>query len=177
MAWELQMLDAIQTITNPILDVIMKYVTLFGDKGIFWFSLALLLLIIPKTRRAGLCLLFSLLIEALICDVTLKKLVARVRPYEVNTQIQLIVKRLSDYSFPSGHTGLCFAGAVSFLLSEKNKKPGVLALILAVLVAFSRLYLYVHYPTDVLAGIVVGVVSGIAGAKLGDWLYKKRRKQ
>ena len=154
------------------LDAVMPLITLLGDAGIFWILCSVAMILIPKTRKTGLSMGISLLIGLLVCNVTLKPLVGRIRPYDYQLQhfqkeIILLVEGLHDYSFPSGHTIASFEAATALLIG--NKKLGIPALILAVLIAFSRLYLYVHYPTDVLASIVLGI--GIAF--LGTFLVKK----
>ena len=154
------------------LDFLMPLITLLGDAGIFWILCSVVMILIPKTRKTGLSMGISLLIGLLVCNVTLKPLVGRIRPYDYQLQhfqkeIILLVEGLHDYSFPSGHTIASFEAATALLIG--NKKLGIPALILAVLIAFSRLYLYVHYPTDVLASIVLGI--GIAF--LGTFLVKK----
>ena len=103
----------------------------------------------------------ALIIDLLLCNVLLKNFVARTRPYDVNTGIQLLVAKLRDYSFPSGHTAASFASAAALYFAGEKKlwKP---ALVLACLIAVSRLYLYVHYPTDVLAGILLGLIVSVA---------------
>lgn len=154
------------------LDVLMPLITLLGDAGIFWILCSVALICIPKTRKTGLAMGVSLLIGLLVCNVTLKPLVARIRPYDYQWQffqkeIVLLVEGLHDYSFPSGHTIASFEAATALMLG--NKKLGIPAMVLAVLIAFSRLYLYVHYPTDVLTSVVLGI--GIAF--LGNFLVKK----
>lgn len=154
------------------LDAVMPLITLLGDAGIFWILCSVVMILIPKTRKTGLSMGISLLIGLLVCNVTLKPLVGRIRPYDYQLQhfqkeIILLVEGLHDYSFPSGHTIASFEAATALLIG--NKKLGIPAMILAVLIAFSRLYLYVHYPTDVLASIVLGI--GIAF--LGTFLVKK----
>ena len=154
------------------LDFLMPLITLLGDAGIFWILCSVVMILIPKTRKTGLSMGISLLIGLLVCNVTLKPLVGRIRPYDYQMQhfqkeIILLVEGLHDYSFPSGHTIASFEAATALLIG--NKKLGIPAMILAVLIAFSRLYLYVHYPTDVLASIVLGI--GIAF--LGTFLVKK----
>ena len=148
MSIEFKILDFIQTLHTPVLDKIMVGVTKLGDVGIIWIILTAILLIIPKTRRTGGVMLVALVVQTVLCNVILKNLFARTRPYDVNTTVQLLVPKLHDFSFPSGHTSASFT-AVSALYFSKDKlwKP---ALILACLIAVSRLYLYVHYPTDVL---------------------------
>ena len=154
------------------LDKLMPLITLLGDAGIFWIACSLVMILIPKTRKTGWAMGISLLIGLLVCNVTLKPLVGRIRPYDYQWQffqkeIHLLVEGLHDYSFPSGHTIASFEAATALLIG--NKKLGIPAMVLAVLIAFSRLYLYVHYPTDVLASIVLGI--GIAF--LGTFLVKK----
>ena len=165
---ELQILDALQTIHNPVLDTLMCAITRLGDAGIFWILLCMVLLILPKTRRSGVILMAALLVDLVICNGILKPLVHRIRPFDVKTGIELLVKRPIDFSFPSGHTAASFASVMALYLAGE-KRLWIPALVLAVLIAFSRLYLYVHYPTDVLGGVVIGVMAGA----LGYWLVKK----
>ena len=163
---ELKILDFIQTLHTPVLDKIMVGVTKLGDVGIIWIILTAILLIIPKTRRTGGVMLVALVVQTVLCNVILKNLFARTRPYDVNTTVQLLVPKLHDFSFPSGHTSASFT-TVSALFLAKNKawKP---ALVLAVLIAFSRLYLYVHYPTDILGGIITGCIAAYIGYRLEE---------
>ena len=170
---EIQILDWLQKLHTPVLDKIMCLITRLGDAGILWILLAAVLLLIPKTRKGGLILAGALVVDALLCNVILKPLVARIRPYDVNTAVQLLVSKPVDYSFPSGHTVASFASVVALFMAEEGKlwKP---ALVLAVLIAFSRLYLYVHYPTDVLGGLILGLIAGYLGSRLVLWLMAKR---
>ena len=110
---ELNILDWFQTLHTPILDKIMTSITKLGDVGIFWIILTLLFLIIPKMRKTGIIMAAALIMDLLICNVAVKNLVARTRPYDVNTSVQLLVAKLHDYSFPSGHTASAFALATS----------------------------------------------------------------
>jgi len=153
----------------PFLDTVMPAITLLGDAGIFWIALAVALLLFPKTRRVGLGMAFALLMGLLLCNLMLKPLCQRPRPYDYQYEvfgklIPLIIERQHDFSFPSGHTIASFEAAGVIALN--NKRWGIAALVLACLIAFSRLYLYVHYPTDVLASIVLG----FALAFLGNWI-------
>ena len=171
-SFDLPILDWIQeNLKNAFLDVVMPIITMFGDGGIFWIACAVILLCIPKTRKTGLGMGFALIMGLIVCYVTLKPLVGRIRPYDFQEQlgvvIPLLTERMHDYSFPSGHTIASFEAATVLLIN--NKKLGIPAMILAVLIAFSRLYLYVHYPTDV----IFSVFAGILFAFLGNWLAGK----
>lgn len=159
---ELNILDWIQTLHTPFLDKIMAFITRLGDAGIIWIVLSIVLLLIPKTRKSGAVMVAALVVDVLLCNIVLKNLVARTRPYDVNTGVHLLVAKLHDYSFPSGHTAASFASVTALYLAGE-KKLWKFALVLACLIAISRLYLYVHYPTDVLGGILFGVISGYLG--------------
>lgn len=159
---ELSILDWFQTLHVPFLDKIMVFITRFGDAGIIWILLSLILLLIPKTRKSGAIMVAALIVDVLLCNVVLKNLIARTRPYDINTGVQLLIARLHDYSFPSGHTAASFASVTALYLAGE-KKLWKFAFVLACLIAISRLYLYVHYPTDVLGGVLFGVVSGYLG--------------
>lgn len=132
-----------------------KVITSLGDKGIIWILLTLILLCFKKTRKVGVLCAFSLVGSLLIDNIILKNLVARTRPYEVIDGLQLLVQKADDYSFPSGHAGSSFAAAV-VMYKKLPKKFGISALILAFLIAFSRLYAGIHYPTDVLCAMIIG---------------------
>lgn len=106
----------------------------------------------------------ALALEVLCCNLILKPFVARIRPCDINTAVQLLVPRPDDFSFPSGHTGAFFSASSALYFSRSRLRFP--ALVLAVLIGFSRLYLYVHYPTDVLAGAVLGALLGWAGCAL-----------
>lgn len=159
---ELSILDWIQTLHTPFLDKIMVFITRLGDAGIIWIMLSIVLLLIPKTRKSGAVMVVALVVDVLLCNIVLKNLVARTRPYDVNTGVHLLVAKLHDYSFPSGHTAASFASVTALYLAGE-KKLWKFALVLACLIAISRLYLYVHYPTDVLGGILFGVISEYLG--------------
>ena len=156
----------------PFLDAVMPIITALGNGGIFWIAASLALMFLPKYRKAGFSMGAALLMGLVICNLILKPLVARIRPYDYQMEhfgvvIDLLIATPHDYSFPSGHTIASFEAATALLIHDR--KLGIPAMILAVLIAFSRLYLYVHYPTDVIASIILGV--GLAF--LGSWLAKK----
>lgn len=162
------------------LDAVMPVITLLGDAGIFWIAVAVLMLCFNKTRRTGLAMGFALLMGLLICNIIMKPAFARIRPYDYQLEhfgltIPLLVERQHDFSFPSGHTIASFEAAVALLLG--NKKLGIPAMVLAVLIAFSRLYLYVHYPTDVLASVVLGTGLALLGTLFARKLPKGKYLQ
>lgn len=164
---ELAILDFIQSnLRCGIMDSVMTFITGLGDSGKIWIACTILLLLIPKTRKAGLAMGIALALEIVCCNVILKPFVARIRPCDVNTAVQLLIERPLDYSFPSGHTASSFAAASALYFGRK--KLWIPAAVLAGLIAFSRLYLYVHYPTDVLAGALIGIMMGWIGSVLSN---------
>lgn len=174
---DLGILNLIQTCLRcDVLDLVMPVVTRLGDGGILWICSSLFLLVFPKTRRAGAAMAVSLGLEVLCCNVLLKPLVARPRPCDVNLTMQLLIPRPDGFSFPSGHTGASFAAASSLFFGKNRFR--IPALVMAALIGFSRLYLYVHYPTDVFAGALVGIMLGWLGnmlaASIGEKLHGKQ---
>lgn len=148
-------------------------ITSLGNGGWFWIVLGILLLFFPKTRKLGFLTLGSMLIGFLITNVCLKELVARPRPYTQIPDLTILVKEPHDWSFPSGHTTASFAFAFAFCFGLNRKKYSIPIFVLASLIAFSRLYVGVHYPTDVLGGLLVGTLSAVLVCNL----YKKREKK
>ncbi len=158
MQWEYQLLLLINnTLSAEWLDRLMLFITGLADHGEVWIFIGALLLIKKSTRRTGITVLVALATGFLVGNLLLKQIVARPRPFDVYP-IELILAPPADYSFPSGHTLASFESAFAVWL--KSKKLGAALLVLASLIAFSRLYLMVHYPTDVLFGVILGL--GIA---------------
>ena len=147
-------------VRNPVLNPIMTVITSLGNAGIIWILLTAALLIPKKTRKIGCMSACALLASLLFNNILLKNLVARVRPYNAIEALIPIVSKPSEYSFPSGHAGSSFASAW-VLYRKLPKKCGIWAAILAALISFSRLYVGVHYPTDVLAGAALGILCGL----------------
>ena len=175
-SFDLPVLDWIQAnLKSSVMDTVMPIITVFGDAGIFWMIVSALLFIFPKTRRTGLGMAIAMMIGLIVCNVTLKPLVARIRPYDLQAElgvtIQLLGERMHDFSFPSGHTIASFEAAVVML--KNSKKMGIPAMILAVLISFSRLYLYVHYPTDVIASVILGTLFALIGNALAGLIAPK----
>lgn len=141
----------------PIVDDIMIFVSKLGDKGIIWILLGIIFLFPRKTRRAAIISLVSLLCAHLLCNEVLKDYVGRIRPYEVVEGLQVLIAKPSDYSFPSGHAMCSFAAAIVYF-RHQPRRLGVPMMVLAFLISFSRLYVGVHYPSDVILGAILGTV-------------------
>lgn len=157
-------------------DAIMPYITSLADAGIVWILLCLVLLCFRKYRKAGLSMGAALLMGMIVCNLILKPLVGRIRPFDFmwlheGMQIPLLITPPNDFSFPSGHTMASFCAATA--LMTHHKPFGITAMLLAVLIAFSRLYLYLHYPTDVLFSLIVGIGLGLLGSLLVQKGYEK----
>lgn len=170
---DINILNYIQdNIRNPILDRIMPFITSLGNMSFIWIISGVVLICVKKYRKYEYMLFLSLILCALIGNITLKPMIARIRPFDTYTLIDgLLIKAPTDYSFPSGHTMCSFAPSV--VLFYFNKKIGMGAFLLSVLIAFSRLYLYVHYPSDVFAGMVIGIANGIASINIIKSFTKK----
>lgn len=171
-SFDLPILEWIQAhMQCAFLDKTMPIVTLFGDGGVFWIAVAVVLLCIPKYRKVGFSMGAALILGVVVCNITLKPIVARIRPYDFQwehfqKEIILLIDAQHDYSFPSGHTIASFEACTVLLIHDK--RLGIPATVLAFLIAFSRLYLYVHYPTDV----IFSFFAGILFAFLGNWIVK-----
>lgn len=172
MSWELSFLAALQECQTPLLNSIMAVLSHMGDGGILWIALGLILLIWPKTRRAGAEMLIAIAVTYVIGNLILKNAVGRARPYDVYQALEPLVTRPTDASFPSGHTMNGFTAATALFLNRK--RAGIPALLLAGLIAFSRLYNLVHFPTDVLAGLVLGVGIACAVHYTANRMLRKR---
>lgn len=176
---EFKILYLINNLHTPILDKTMVFLTQLGDAGIIWIAIAIILLFIKKTRKCGILMLISMALGLVIGNVLLKNSIQRPRPCWIDTRILLLIPNPTDYSFPSGHTLASFEAAIMILLH--NKKYGIVALIAAILISFSRIYLFVHFPTDILGGAIIGTAISIAAycgyekinKKLNNKFFKK----
>lgn len=169
-AFDFTILDWIDsTLVHPFLDFLFAFITFLGDAGWFWIALTALFLLFKKTRRIGVTMAISLIFSLLVTNLTLKPLINRPRPYALR-EVTLRVEPPHDASFPSGHSSASFAAAVALFIEDKKK--GTPALILAALIAFSRLYFYLHFPTDVLGGALVGCLGAIVAKYLTPYAYK-----
>lgn len=158
---------------NPVTDSLFPFLTYLGELGACWIFIGLVLLFIKKYRRAGILMLVAMMLGALLGEGILKNLVCRPRPFQyVSMDLHLLIPPPSGYSFPSGHTCASFAAATALFL--QHRKEGALAYILAVLIGFSRIFLFVHYPSDVLAGAVLGTLLAMGvTAAYEKWLLPR----
>ena len=174
---ELAILDWIQAhLRCGFLDAVLPVITRTADHGELWTILALVLLLIRKQRKYGAAVACGLVLDLVSCNLLLKPLVGRIRPFAVNAAVEQQENAPLDASFPSGHTAASFAAV--FALKAAGSPLWKPALAVAVVIAFSRLYLYVHWPSDVLAGVLLGAAVGWAGAKLAEKagkILEKRR--
>ena len=155
----------IQTLRTPLLDKVFVTITSIpGNYGQMWVVLSVLLLLFKKTRKCGIVMLFSYGLVYGMGQYVLKDLIARERPCHLDETIELLISRPSSYSCPSTHSGWAFAAATSIYLF--NSKYGILTYVFASMVAFSRMYLFVHFPSDVLIGIVLGILFAIISKRI-----------
>ena len=170
---EFAMLDWIQLhCRGELLDVLLPLISWTCNHGELWILLAVCLLVTRKHRRLGLAIACALVLDLLMVNLTIKPLVGRLRPFAVDPSIQLLVPPPGEASFPSGHTACSFAAAAAIWCSG-YRKSGAAAFALAAVIAFSRLYLYVHWPSDVAGGALIGLALGWLGAGLADKLAKR----
>lgn len=155
-----------------VLDKVFPAITHLGDAGIFWILLSLVLLIFKKTRKAGAFSLGALIGSVVLNNMILKVVINRTRPYELIEGLRLIGKAATDASFPSGHTAASFASAVAMFPNLK-KRYGVPLLILALLISLSRVYIGIHYPSDIVGGFVSGLFLGIMANVIGNLVLRK----
>lgn len=164
-ALEAEILKSINSLVScDALDMIFKFISALGDKGAIWIVLTVVLCAFPKTRKAGFCMAVSLLFCLIIGNGVLKPLFGRVRPYDFDPEIHIIVKPLKDSSFPSGHTMAAFAFSAS--AARYYKRFGKVLYASALLMGLSRIYLCVHYPTDVISGALFGILFAAAAIKI-----------
>lgn len=164
-ALELKILDLIHSITScKVMDFLMVRITQLGNAGFIWICIALALIATPKYRKDGWRLALGLVVGLVLGVWVFKNIVARPRPFMFNETVDLLISVPKDYSFPSGHTIASFVSV--FVLFKTEKWMGWAALPMAVLIAFSRMYLGVHFPTDIIGGILFAYLSFVITQKL-----------
>ena len=170
MALEFDILYWFQGLHDPVLDKIVVFITAMGNAGIFWVVATLLMLLLCKDKKAGITSALALVLSVLIGNLILKNLVARDRPCWIDPSVEMLIKIPKDFSFPSGHSSGSFAGAVAIV--QYYRKPGIAAIVLAACIAISRLYLFVHFPTDVLVGTLLGITEAIVAGMIVRKYYR-----
>ncbi len=173
---DLAILNFIQEyIRNPFLDFLMPIFSLIGEGGVVWIVISLVMICTKKYRKFGIMAIVAMLLGLLIGELALKNIICRERPCVAYPIENMIVDIPHSYSFPSGHT--CSSVAAATIMFIANKKWGILAILLAILIAFSRLYNYVHYPTDVLAGAALGLICATLAYFIVNKIYIKYEKK
>lgn len=160
-----------ENLRSDALTPVITFITHLGDAGWIWIALTVLFLLWRKRRGTGICMMFSLLGSLLVNNMLLKNLVARIRPYEAVEGLNRLIEAQADLSFPSGHAGSSFAAAVVIFLTCP-RRYGIPAMILAVLISLSRLYVGVHYPTDIICGALIGTAIAVLVCKV--FIYKRK---
>ena len=165
---ELGILDDIQKISTPFLDRLMVDITSLGNFSILWLAFIIIFLSTKEYKRVGKVMVIAFILNVIIVNILLKNFFDRSRPFELVDNFDLLIPPLKDGSFPSGHSSHAFTFFAIILFMTKSKSLKIFTGILAFLIAFSRLYLYVHFPTDVLAGSLIGFLLGILAIKIYD---------
>ena len=170
---EIRFLELLQSLHFPLLNYLMIFITSLGNGGLIWIVAALFLIFQNKNmlKREGFTIAVALIIFSVLGLLILKPIIARPRPF-VAQGVDILIKEPMGFSFPSGHTGSSFAAAS--VIYFYNKKRGLLALILATLIAFSRMYLFVHYPSDIVGGLILGIISSRIAIKITNEMLKKK---
>ena len=173
--FEIGILDKITALFHSgFLDAVMPIISALGNGGWIWILAALLFMIRKRDRKTGLTVALALIFSLITANILLKPLVARPRPFLVNSAIRLLIAAPREFSFPSGHAQSSFAAASAIYINKK--KIGATALLLAALISFSRLYLYLHYLSDVLVGAAIGFILGGFADKLISGLHRRGTK-
>lgn len=161
-----------ENVRTPILSAFFIPFTTIGNAGFLFIFIGVVLSFFKKTRRAGLTLLISLALSFILNDLTVKNIIQRARPYNSYSQIIPLVPPPGKYSFPSGHTAAAFSSMVTLFFTKK--KYAIPGLILAVIMGLSRIYVGVHYPSDVLCGAILGSVVAVIVSLTVKKAYKER---
>ncbi len=177
--FDLSVFEWVQTIQGGFLDKLLVLITTLGEKGIIFILIGLVLLCTKKYRKAGVAILAAMLVMGIGNNLILKTIFARPRPFNLDPveyawwheiyKFPELVSRPTSFSFPSGHTSSAFAAAIALLWYDK--KFGIPLTLFAAVMGFSRIYVEVHYCTDVLFGVLVGVIYAIIGVLIVNKLY------
>lgn len=166
---ELMLLDLIQKLRTPLLDSFFAFLTTMGNHGEIWFVFIIAAFLKKETRKIGYLAIFALIIEVILVSGIIKPIVMRPRPFIANPAVQLIVDAPKGASFPSGHAASSFAVAMVFYFSKFKLRKTMLSV--AILMAASRLYVYVHYPSDILVGALIGTCIAYVLVRYQDAIF------
>lgn len=155
--------------TCRFMNKFMPFMTMLGDLGTVWLVTAIFLLFMKRFRFYGVSVIATVCFCAFLCDVVIKPIVRRLRPFVTNTELRLLIRTPGGYSFPSGHTSSSVGAA--YVLFQMNRWVGIAGFLVAALIALSRMYLHVHYPTDVMAGALIGLVCAVVIFNLVFYFY------
>lgn len=179
MSVDFYILNIILELRCGFLDFLMPKITMLGNGGFIWITAAVIMCLFKKQRKTGIMILSGLLIGFIVCTFILKPIVARPRPCWIDSSVPMLIDIPHDYSFPSGHTLSSFVSA--FILMYRKSGLRFIALALAVMIAFSRMYLYVHFPSDVLGGLLIAAVTAVGviyiEKKLTAYYTEKKAKK
>lgn len=172
LTFDMEIYKFAEKLWGTVMDPIMIFFTHLGDEGIFWIALSVVLLLFKKTRKLGLASLISIVCVSFMNSIVLKDLFGRLRPYLIDSaywervatdgwHYSMPFENLKEksFSFPSGHTATSFGAAFGIFYIDKKK--GIVPLILAALIGFSRIYIHVHYPSDVIGGVITGILFSL----------------
>ncbi|MBD5534972.1 MAG: phosphatase PAP2 family protein [Lachnospiraceae bacterium] len=172
---ELQILHMLQELHAEWLNPVMILLSALGNAGLIWIALSVVLAIPKRTRLCAFTMMGAMALSFLLGNIVIKNLVARPRPFAVDASVMLLIPQPGEYSFPSGHTLNGFTAATVIFLYYK--KAGIFALLFAGAIAFSRMYLFVHYPTDILAGMLLGIMDAVIMYFIVKMIIKKREER
>lgn len=167
-SFELGILDSIQNISMPVLDRTMVDITSLGNFSILWIAFIVIFLSTKEYKKVGKVMLIGFILNLIVVNILLKNIFDRPRPFQVVGNFDLLIPPLNDGSFPSGHSSYAFTFFAIILFMIKSKSLKIFTGVLAFLITFSRLYLYVHFPTDVIVGSLIGFLLGVLAIKIYD---------
>ncbi|MGN1478243.1 MAG: phosphatase PAP2 family protein [Acutalibacteraceae bacterium] len=184
LTFDMEIYKFAEKLWGTVMDPIMIFFTHLGDEGIFWIALSVVLLLFKKTRKLGLASLISIVCVSFMNSIVLKDLFGRLRPYLIDSaywervatdgwHYTMPFENLKEksFSFPSGHTATSFGAAFGIFYIDKKK--GIVPLILAALIGFSRIYIHVHYPSDVIGGVITGILFSLIACLIVFKLFGK----
>lgn len=163
-----------ENMVNPILNSIMLFFTHLGEFGIIWFLISIIMIFNKKYRRCGILMICSMALAFILGEICIKNVVCRVRPCYQDTTINMLIEKPKGYSFPSSHSSTSFAMMSASIYY--NRKLGFALLPIALIICFSRLYLFVHFPSDVIGGALLGTLSAVIVLLIYNFFIKDKLK-